>query len=139
MIAYAESSAVLAWILNEPGDQDIRKLLAGSDRVVSSSLTLLECHRALARARTLRRITRSEETIAGRLLDAAARSWVTLDMAGAVLEVARAGFPDEPVRTLDALHLATAVLFNEASNITMVSLDDRIRRNAIALGMNIAP
>lgn len=49
-------------------------------------------------------------------------------------------FPNEPVRTLDALHLATAVLFREAlGSVTMVSLDERVRSNASGLGLEVAP
>ena len=53
MILYAESSAVLAWLLGEPAGRDVRALLAKADRVVTSALTAVECARALARARAL--------------------------------------------------------------------------------------
>jgi hypothetical protein len=70
----------------------------------------------------------------------AQRSWVVLDVTDRVLDRARARFPREPVRTLDALHLATAALFHEAiGSVTMVSLDDRVRSNARGLGFEVAP
>jgi predicted nucleic acid-binding protein len=49
----------------------------------------------------------------------------------------RAGrpFPVEPVRTLDAVHLATAELLGEPPQlVTFVTRDERIRDNARALG-----
>lgn len=51
-----------------------------------------------------------------------------------------ARFPHEPVRTLDALHLATALMFHEAHRaLTVVSVDEGIRENAVALGLSVAP
>ena len=140
MIAYAESSAVLNWLLGEPGEEAIRVLLADTERVVASTLTKVECARALARGVATERLGPADELAALQLLDMASASWVTLEMMGRVLDRARARFPHEPVRTLDALHLATALMFHEAEGtLVMVSLDDRIRENAAALGLSVAP
>lgn len=140
MIAYAESSAVLTWLLGERPEAAVRELLAGADRVVASTLTALECARALARGVATQRLGAAEELAALQLLALASASWVTLEMTGRVLDRARARFPEEPVRTLDALHLATALLFHEAHGaLTMVSLDERIRGNAARLGLAVAP
>jgi len=49
VIVYAESSAVLAWLLGEPSQNVVLEQLRGAERVVSSSLTALECARGLAR------------------------------------------------------------------------------------------
>ncbi len=63
-----------------------------------------------------------------------------LEMTGVVLKRARRGFPREPVRTLNAIHRATAVHFQEAiPDLAVVSLDERIRCNAQALAMTVVP
>jgi predicted nucleic acid-binding protein len=86
------------------------------------------------------RLSDAEELTALKLLDIASSSWVTLEMTGRVLDRASARFPEDPVRTLDALHLATALMFHEAHGaLTIVSLDERIRDNATALGLSVAP
>jgi predicted nucleic acid-binding protein len=47
----------------------------------------------------------------------------------------RRPFPAEPIRTLDAIHLATAELLGEAPQlVTIVTRDERVRANARALG-----
>jgi predicted nucleic acid-binding protein len=52
-----------------------------------------------------------------------------------VLTRVRRPFPVEPVRTLDAVHLATAELLGEPPQlISIVTRDDRVRENATALG-----
>jgi len=44
------------------------------------------------------------------------------------------------VRTLDALHLATALRIGEfRPDLSVLSLDHRIRENAIALGFEVLP
>lgn len=48
------------------------------------------------------------------LLDVAARNWDVHELTERVLARARLPFPVEPIRTLDALHLATAAVFFEA-------------------------
>ena len=140
MILYAESSAVLAWLLGEASQSAILRELTRAERVVSSSLTAVECARGLARARASRRLKASEELAALHLLDAAESSWDVLDLSELIMTRARGTFPAEPVRTLDALHLATALAFHEAlGSVTVLSFDTRIRRNASELGMFAAP
>lgn len=140
MIAYAESSAVVAWLLGERRGEEVRRALAPSERVVSSTLTQVECARTLARGLASGRVGRGDELAALRLLDEAVSTWTVLEMSGRVLTRARGTFPVEPVRTLDALHLATAMVFQEAlPDLVVVSLDDRIRANAEALGLPVIP
>jgi predicted nucleic acid-binding protein len=140
VIAYAETSAVLAWVLGETSGGDVREALASAERVVSSTLTQVECARGIARAVGMGRIGRGEELAALRLMDTAAVTWAALETSGRVLPRARGTFPVEPVRTLDALHLATAMVFREVmADLVVVSLDDRIRANAVALGFAVIP
>jgi predicted nucleic acid-binding protein len=56
------------------------------------------------------------------------------------VERARRPFPLEPIRTLDALHLAAALHFqHELLGLTVLSLDARVRQNAEALGLPVLP
>ena len=138
-VVYAESSAVLGWLLGESRQSAVVASLAKAGRVVTSALTPVECARGLARARQLNRITHAEELAALRLLDDAVASWNVMDLSDQVAAYARSTFPIEPVRTLDALHLATAQVFDNAIGpLSMLSLDDRVCENAEALGMQLA-
>ena len=139
-ILYAESSAVLSWLLGEPHQQDIVAELSKADEVVTSTITAIECGRALLRARVEGRLKPTDEMAALRLLDDAVERWTVLGLSDEVDHRARQEFPNEPLRTLDALHLATASVFAEAlGDIRMLSLDERVRTNARSLGMAIAP
>lgn len=140
MIVYAESSAVLCWLLGEPSQGRVIAELGAADRVATSAITAIECARALARAHHDGRISGVEERAALHLLDEALASWHVLDLSEDVVARARARFPAEPVRSLDAIHLASAsAIVAAGGRITVLSLDDRVRANARALGIPIVP
>ncbi len=140
MIVYAESSAVLAWLLGEPTGEAVRRILTEAERVVASELTPLECQRALARGVATGALPGPAADTAAGMLARAGAGWVLLEMTGPALDRARAAFPSEPVRTLDAIHLAAAVEFRQALGaLTLLSLDGRIRANASAMGLESAP
>lgn len=140
MIVYAESSAVLAWLLGESTEPLVRAALDSADRVVTSSLTALECARGLTRAKLSGRITGVQALATLRLLDDAQSTWDVHVLSDRVVTGARATFPVEPVRTLDALHLATALVLQEAIGpLTLLSFDERVRANATALGFTVIP
>jgi uncharacterized protein with PIN domain len=137
-VVYAESSAVLGWLLGESRQAEVAAALTKAGRVVTSAITPVECARGVARARQMKRITRAEELAALRLLDNAVASWNVMDLSDDVAARARSEYPLEPVRTLDAVHLATAQVFHAAlGSIGMLSLDERVRANAGALGMSL--
>jgi len=140
VIVYAESSAVLAWLLGELAAPSVRSVLAEAERVVASTLTPLECARALARGAALGQLSAGDAREGQRLLEGATRGWALLELTGSPVERAKGRFPKEPVRTLDALHLATALEFQDTLGaLTLLSLDERIRANGAALGMSPAP
>ncbi len=66
--------------------------------------------------------------------------WVTLDIDAEVMDRARRPFPVEPIRTLDAIHLATAVLARSlVPDVAVLSLDGRVRRSAEQMGFRVLP
>ncbi len=140
MKIYAESSAVLAWLLGEEDKEAVREVLRRAELVMASDLTPLECDRVLIRAVALGEI--DEATAADRrahLNDAAGR-WHLWRVSSEIIDRARRAFLTEPVRTLDAIHLASALAVRSAvPGVELLSLDDRIRRAAKQLGFRLQP
>ena len=121
------------------GDTAVRVGASGAARLVTSALTVAEASRAIIRARVVGRLTSEEEQAAVVALRTFARRCFILDVDNRVLTRAGRRFPAEPIRTLDALHLATADLVEESpSLVTIVSRDARVRDNAVALGFAVA-
>ncbi len=130
---YVETSALLAALLEQ--DAAARNALRGKRRRITSALTFAEASRALVRARVAQRLTPAEERAGLRWLQAFRRRCDVVAITDAVLARAGRPFPVEPIRTLDALHLATAELLGEPPQlITIVTRDSRIIENARAMG-----
>lgn len=137
---YLESSAALRDILEGESAEQVRALLRSADLVATSRLTLAEVARVMARLRVL------DPAVAARV---AAREsawlsdselWAIEATDEAVLARCARPFPHEPVRMLDAVHLATAERLSSAlPDLVVVSTDERVRRNAQSLGFAVRP
>jgi uncharacterized protein with PIN domain len=137
---YAESSAILAWLLDEDAAASVRELLAAQQIVVVSDLTLIECDRALHRAVAMGELTEAEAADRRAHLATAAAHWTVLRIGPEVVERARQSFPGPPVRTFDAIHLASLLVARSAiSGLALLSMDIRVRAAAAGLGIQLRP
>ena len=140
MTVYAETSAVLAWLLDEPSGPRVAAVLRPPAPVIVSDLTLIECDRALLRLASQRPDSLADTEILRSRLTAVGAGWAIEPIARPVVERARAPFPDDAIRSLDAIHLATAVVVRSSvGEVDVLSLDERIRSNAAALGFRVLP
>jgi predicted nucleic acid-binding protein len=135
LIAYVDSSVALRLLLGQPGS------LAEWPRIrraISSSITRVECLRTLENYRAGVEIPEGEwvalRSTTLRMLD----SFERIDLDPVVLERAAAPMPTR-VRTLDAIHLASAQLWQESQGEPLVlATHDRALANAArAFGMEV--
>jgi hypothetical protein len=137
---YAETSAVLRWLFNEPQGDEIFETLRSSTKVACSRLTIVESYRAIRRAVALQDLAETDAAEVRATLAQAVGRWAVLEMFPDVALRAEQAFPVEPVRTLDALHLASALLLRHViPDLVVVSTDARVRQNASQLGFEIFP
>jgi predicted nucleic acid-binding protein len=137
---YAESSAVLAWLLGEDGGHRVRDVLRRADVVTASDLTLIECDRVLIRAVVLGEIDEAAAADRRGYLNAAAARWHVWRLSPDIVDRARSPFPAEPLRALDAIHLASALAVRSMiPGVELLSLDERIRKTGAQLGFHLAP
>lgn len=140
MRVYAESSAVLSLLFAEPLALLVREAFMQATLVGSSGLTLLEVRRAIVRGETIRAIPEGRAADMRADLSRISSNWSLVEMDDEILERAARPFPFEPVRALDAIHLATALAVRESLGaVALLSLDDRIRRSASELGFEVVP
>jgi predicted nucleic acid-binding protein len=131
---------VLSWLLGEARSGAIREQLGSAELILASNLTLIECDRVLIRATKTEQLTEAQAGERRILLEQAAQHWTLLDLDSEIVERARRPFPDEPVRTLDAIHLATALMARGlVPKVALLSLDERVRRNGALLGFDLLP
>lgn len=140
MTLYAESSAVLAWLFDQGPADEVRATIGSADLVVTSELLLIEAERSLLRVVTLG-LALPDEAMSRRIrLATTVRPWSILPISTAVADRARQAFPFDAIRSLDAIHLASAILAQVSfGSVEVLTLDDRIRENAIALGFRVLP
>ena len=133
---YFETSALLAWLLGEPCSGEVIRKISEAETVVTSVLTLVEAERSLIRAETQGLLSAAEAEKLRGLLARSKAGWILMEISEDVCARSSRFFPAEPVRTLDAIHLATALVFMRAfTALELLTYDHRILKNAQLLGI----
>ena len=131
---------MLAWLLDEQTAPAVRRLLGEAEVIVASDLTLIECDRVLLRVVALKELTEAEAADRRAHLIAASAHWQVLRIAAEIVDRARQPFPGVPIRTLDAIHLASLLVARSAVvGLRLLSLDERVRQAAKGLGIVVEP
>jgi hypothetical protein len=122
----------------------LRRTLAEATQLFACRLLHVEAARALRRLEREhpRRQIALQSAREGIAITLASCLVVELDKK--ILARAQLDFPIEPVRSLDAIHLAAALWWREQLGATgealiFASTDDRLRANAAALGFALIP
>jgi hypothetical protein len=137
---YLESSAALRDVLEGEAANAIRSHLAAAEMVATSRLTLAEVDRALARLLHADPVAASRVSARQAAFHSDSELWAIEPVGEDVLARCSRGFPVEPVRTLDAIHLATIDrLASVLPDLAVLTTDERVRRNALALGYRVLP
>jgi predicted nucleic acid-binding protein len=137
---YLESSAVLAWLLGEPQSRDIQTLIDSAPVVFSSPLTSAEVRRALARAAHDGHLSTADDRRLRALLQDAETGWASVEIDDDTWRRAGDPFPAEPLRTLDALHVAAALRIAAAApDLRVMTFDRRVAAAARGLGVAVEP
>ncbi|HSB62527.1 MAG TPA: PIN domain-containing protein [Thermoanaerobaculia bacterium] len=135
MIRYVDSSVVLRAVLGQRG------ALAGSSEPghsITSALTRVECLRTLDRVRLEEDFSDEELAVRREAVFRLLKSFVLVDPVPAILERAAQPLPTV-LGTLDALHLSTALLWQEveAEPVTFATHDLALARAARACGLDV--
>jgi predicted nucleic acid-binding protein len=135
MIAYVDASVILRLVLQQP---DSLTAVFDFDDRLTSFLTEVECLRAIEAARLRRRPSMDESgerrQVAYRHLRRMRRLMPSLSI------LRRAGEPyPVPLKTLDAVHLATALTWRDrrAPDLVLATHDHQLGRAALALGFEV--
>ncbi len=124
MLAYADSSALVKLVVEEPESRALHRWYVEAERIVTSRIGVIETHRAVARSPH----------------DPDHRDHVLEDLEVIELDAStgRAARAIEPagIRTLDAIHLATAMTLLPQLD-AFVTYDDRLADAARALGLPV--
>lgn len=127
MTTYVDASIVLRLVLGQPNAIDD---LSAFDSLVSSRLLRVECLRSVDRLGLTAALTRDQVRAALANLEAFLESVTFVEVSNAVLT--RAGQPlPSPLGTLDALHLASALLWQDwTQGAVALATHDRVLARA---------
>jgi predicted nucleic acid-binding protein len=136
VISYVDTSVILRWVLGQP---DALPHPAADAVLVTSRLTTVEATRSLDR---MRRQGKLSEGVYAERLGTALRMLGRIDRVHlhvAVLRRAGDPFP-VPLGTLDALHLATALVVRDrrADDVTIATHDAQLAAAARSVGLDVA-
>lgn len=130
---YIESSALFAARFED--DAAAQQSIRGEGARFTSALTLAEFARAVVRGGAAGQIEEARARAAMVWLRRFQRGCDVIHIDDSVLARVRRPYPREPVRTLDAIHLATIEAREEdPSQVAVVTRDRRIAENARAMG-----
>lgn len=135
MIAYLDSSALLRLVLREPGALPLEELTS-REGMISSELLAVECPRTIDRLRLQGSLSTEEASSRSMLV----RDWLeAVDLVllqRPILSRASEPFPT-PLGTLDALHLATALVWRDRTKqeLVMMTHDGGLATAARAFGI----
>jgi predicted nucleic acid-binding protein len=135
MMTYVDSSVVLRFVLEQPGT--LVEVEAIPDRV-TSHLTLVECLRTIDNARLRNDIAEAEYLARRQAVYGKLRGMGRISPTRSILLRAGLGFP-VPLKTLDAIHLATAMQLRDRRDDELVfaTHDQRLGRAAAALDFDV--
>lgn len=135
MIAYLDSSVILRLVLGQS-----KRLAAWKSirRGVASAIVEVECLRTLDRLRLLEDISDHEIAIRREAAFRLLAEIEIVEVGRPVLSRAAQAFPT-PLGTLDAIHLATAILWKETGNhdLVMATHDSALALASRACGLSV--
>ena len=135
MIAYVDASALLRVVLRQP---NALPEWAQIDRGVSSRLVATESLRTLDRLRLRAQISDAEVAVRRQTILAVIASLELIEVSATVLDRAAQPMPTE-LGTLDAIHLASALLWREttAEDLIMATHDRALGLAPLAHGLRV--
>jgi len=136
-VVYLETSSLLCVLFRQGSYEDIAELLELPETVVVTSvLTLMESRRAISRASADGMLKEGDANALLGVLAEQESNWQIIELTEAIQNRVGQRFPVEPVRTLDAVHLASALELRKIyPELTILSHDERVKANLQALGL----
>ena len=135
MIAYVDASVLLRVALGQP---DALPQWRRIDQGVASALVITECLRTLDRLRLRARLADADVATRRATILALIASLELVEVDAVVLDRAAQPMPTE-LGTLDAIHLATALLWKDLApgDLTMATHDGALALGARAHGLRV--
>ena len=127
-VVYLDTSAVLRAVLERGLSPDVEQRLGAARYLITSRLSLVESARAMQRLRT-RGTPEAVLADVARELDSLWARCTVWELTREVCDLAAQAAPQHPLRTLDALHLATWLIARRRlGDVELLTTDSRLEQ-----------
>ena len=136
-----DTSALVKQYVQEMGSKEVQKLIKSADHSGTSLITRTEMAAALARAVRMKLLPSSEAGAAWNQFLVEWSSLSRLKVSGQIIERASELAWEYPLRGYDAVHLASAVLWQETleTQITLATFDRELWSAGNYVGLTVWP
>ncbi len=136
-----DSSAIIPLCLKEKTSEAMRRLMKEDENIVVWWTTRIECLSALSRRQREGVLPLGDDAKAKAVLSALAAAWSEIQPTEAVRLRAERLLSIHPLRTADALQLASALIWAQEAprGLGFVCLDQSLREGAFKEGFSILP
>jgi len=140
-VNFWDSSAIVPLCVDEPATPKVKSLLTADSAIVVWWATRTECISAFIRQTREGGLNTAGEKQARLVLETIVRAWVEIQPTVNLRSAAERLLAVHPLRAADAFQLAAALQWcrGQASGMSVVSLDDRLRSAAHKEGFNLIP
>lgn len=131
-LRYYDTSVVLCLLMHDKHAKEALSLWEGEHARVSSKLLHFECMTVIARhsAHLPKSISKRWKAEASSWLMKTTASMILHEINDSILRTISEELHDADIRTLDAIHLATAAIFAKEAPLQLVTFDARMKRAA---------
>lgn len=141
MILYFDASALVKRYVAEKGSVDVARLLAQADIVGTSLISRAELPAALAKAACIKLLSRKDAAQALQVFRAEWGDWIRILLTETIVAQADTLSWEHSLRGYDAVHLATALFWQETLGepLTLVTYDRQLWEAACKSKLNVFP
>jgi predicted nucleic acid-binding protein len=134
---YLDTSALIKRFVAERGSSAVRNLVEREGPIAVATVAYVELHAALARKRREGALSQRLHALICRQFERDWHSYLRVDLTDEILSRARDLVQGHPLRGLDAIHLASALMLKDAldGQIAFVGADQRQLQAAASEGL----
>jgi predicted nucleic acid-binding protein len=136
-VIYLDTSALIKRYVVERGSPIVQKLVSGGDAIATSMVAFAEVYSGLMRKRREGFLTPRAYATARRQFEAEWNAYTLVSVGQELLDLARNLIEKHPLRSFDAIHLASGVRLKTdlEEEVTLAAADDRLLKAGKAEGL----
>jgi uncharacterized protein len=131
-VNYLDTSALVKRFVSEAGSNEVQSLMIGSEPVASATIAYAELYSGLTRRHREGALSQRQYRLACRRVERDWMALVKIELGAEILSLARGLIQRHALRAFDAIHLASALGLQAATNeaVTFVAADQRLLQAA---------